>query len=1551
MGGLTGRRKNHRPQYSVMTPDIKNSSMTYLLKEQQVLADDRPLLAQFQKPLSCHGIWSADEARFKDCFLPIISLFPGIIAVTVLLFRVLQPVWRKRPLWLRNFVEEYLDEAELAKLNTAKRKLTGSTIILLILAVTGLTLDLVGLLWPPHKLMLLLPTISWATSILLLLLDRPQSAPIGCMLILASIFLSQIILLTNVDTAIHARDIPIVLSTFTALGTIILILNQPLRSPALPSDQISAPFTTPTKDLRSPEDLLTPLQFMSVTWMAPLIKLGSKRQLNDEDVWSLGKEFEHQGLHDRFRDLKGTVVRRLLEANGLDLFILVLLELIHLVCTFAGPVLLQQILRSMEDPARPARAAFVYAAIALFMRLIRNQVSVFTTWYGRRCYERSRGEMITMLHEKVLSRKIIGSTADAHKKNGEEENDEPQKDTKGTKEAKKKKENGKEDEEGSSKQPANMGKILNMMRNDVYEVAQRFWEFQMLISTPLELITSVIIVWKFIGWPALFGVVAVIISQLLNVGVTRVLLRWERRRRLATDARLQKSSQFVEAIRHLRWYGWEGHWLGEIFKARNEELRQRVKNELLEEVISFNNVLGSYMFPVASFFAYTKLAGLPLRVDVAFPAIQMFSYVEMALNEVPELIQVLLRARIAVRRIEEFMNEPDRDVGGEGIVVGNEVQDVELQAASFAWPGYQANVLHEVTLRFGSGLNVIVGEVGSGKTALLQAILGEMDIRGGLLKRPDGIIGYCAQTPWLQSMSIKDNILFSYPYEESRYRQVLEVCQLQPDLDSFKDGDVSMIGEDGIGLSGGQRARLALARAVYSRAKILLLDDPLSALDHQTADAVVKKCFLGPLMEDRSLILVTHRVDLVQKYASQLIDVSAGKATIVDNEAHLNELARRRTGESIEAVKGEKKEEEEEKTADKFLEDEKRAHGGVKMRVYWEYIKAGKMKFWAITVLVMALSKLIGLGQNYFIKEWGEAYDEVAESSLVSRIFNRYPPPETNIDPWLWTYFAFALVKSFTSISSSCVMIVIVYFAGKNMFINIMNRVSQATFRFYDVTPVGRLMNRLTSDIGTVDGRISYRFQFLAWLVIAWVSSLIVIASVTPVFLVFSIALVAAFVYTFSTFLPTSQSLRRLEMVSLSPLMSNFGALLHGLTTVRAFAAQSRFQSRVITVTDAFQKMDHFFWSLNAWLQYRFDFLSASSTFLLTLLALYTGVSPGLTAFVLLSASSFVQSTHSLCRTYGRLQMDFVSVERIVELLHLDTESPGSSPPPASWPPYGSDIVFDNVTLSYAPNLPPALTDINLTLPGGKTTALVGRTGSGKSTLATSLLATLTPSEGTVSIGGIDLASVTKSSLRDRVTFLAQDPVLFPGSLRHNLDPLNNYSDEECRDVLAQVFGHNSAAASDDNTAVTSSSDPTPDPDHIPESSASNDNDDPTTTLPNGTNMTNPNDRFTLTLEIEPSGSNLSQGQRQLVGLARALLRRSSVVVMDEATASVDKETAAQVLGTLRRVLKGSTVVVIAHRVEAVEGAEWVVRLEGGRVVRSEAVESGGGEGEGDEER
>lgn len=1322
------------------------------------------------------------------------------------------------------------------------------------------------------------------------------------------------------------------------------MLNMPLRDPLLSSSKIGQPFAKPDSSVRSPEDIVTLWQWMSVSWMAPLISVAGKRQLHDKDVWLLASDFQHQQLHLLFRDLTGTVLVRLLKANGLDMILTTCLGTFETLAELSEPVLLKQLLNSLMSETSTRRTALTYTSIILVARLLKAQSGVFKIWYERRNYERSRGEMITMIHDKTLRRKAFTIAVEAPTPTsqttllGEEDHDVDDLDNEDVKPTRFRslkawaqgiyqgpKQNSAHPSQNENEAPASTGKILNLLRGDVYEVAQRFWEVSTLVTRPLSVSLSIYLLYKILGSASLFGVLVIILGMFVNSFMMRFLEKVEQERRATTDEKLERTSQFVESLRHLRWYDWQDRWLGHIMEVRQKELFQRIKSNVVNRGINIINNTTSYMFPVVGFAAYTLILRKPLTVDIAFPALGLFTTLQNNLRELPPLWTNMINARVAMRRIEAFMLEPDKDDNEDNepaaaaLLLGN--PEISVRNASFSWPGFDKTVLNNVSFVCEPGLTLVCGKVGIGKTALLQAILGELDQHSGEKNVPVEMIGYCAQMPWLESMSIRDNILFSTPFDETRYWQVLRACCLVEDLKKFKAGDRSLIGENGVGLSGGQRARVALARAVYSRSRILLLDDPIAALDHQTAETIARNLFAdktSPLTAGRLIVLVTHRVDIVKQYAYQVLDIVAGghvktfnRREIAEHEKELEaqaatapETSPNAESSTIQSAEASSSEDEAEMATivAKFMQEEHRVHGGVMATVYWQYVKAGRISWWIAMVMFCLLIRLTNLGYSWFLKEWGEQYRKSTELDDGLQTFlshpdfktdgiiepgRQLPPPHENVRPWLFWLTVIALVQILFEALSDVALISIIYNAGKTLFAKAMRCVTNATFRFYDVTPVGRLMNRLTSDIGTIDGQIAVQLVQLALHSLGWMTSMFVIATATPIFIVLSIGMTALFIYMYQRYLPASQDLRRLEMVSLSPLLSNFGTLLEGLTTVRAFRAEPHFQNRIIATTDDFQKMDHIYWSLQAWLQYRFDMVSGFSVYALTLTAIFHGLSSGMVGFVLAAAAHFVESTHQVCRKYGDMQMQFVSVERIIELLGLEQEQENTdNPPPAGWPSYTDDIVFDNVTLRYAPELDPVLTDVSLVIPGGSTVAVTGRTGSGKSTLAYALLSTIQPDAdtgGQIRIGSMDIAKVDKHILRRHITFVAQDPVLFAGTLRDNLDPLDEHNEDERAKVLKTV-------------------------------------------LDNG---------LTLDTRVDGGGKNLSQGQRQLVGLGRAILRRSAIVIMDEATASIDVETAAYIHQLLRRELMYSTVITIAHKVEAVKDADFEIVLDKGKVVKA----------------
>lgn len=721
--------------------------------------------------------------------------------------------------------------------------------------------------------------------------------------------------------------------------------------------------------------------------------------------------------------------------------------------------------------------------------------------------------MITMLYEKTLKRQIRGARQETKEENTHDQslngasngNIEPSNDKHlgyftrlfASLRAKFSRPSKKADKD---KAAASMGRILNLMRNDVYEVAQRFWDVGDIITQPAGAILATVLIWRMLGWACLLGVVALAASQLVNIAIARLQIYFEKKRRVATDEKLQRTTQFIESIRHLRWYGWQDSWMKGILDSRQEELYYRVIQIILSTTLAFMLRLGSGLFPAVAFYALTVWEGKSLRVDLIFPAIDLFNMLEGYLRALPQLVTTLLNAYVAMGRIEEFMAEPDKE---EAAVVPEGSTALSLQGASFAWPGVTNNVLDNITVSFPRGLTVIYGEVAAGKTALLQALLGELDKREGEFVQPDQIVGYCAQTPWLQSMNIRENILFNEPYDEARYKKVLEACALLPDMAEFKHGDLSNIGENGIGLSGGQKARVALARAIYSSAQVILLDDPLSALDHQTAELIVHKLLAGPLLKGRTTILVTHRTELCRGLAKQWVEVQHGRAIVHEpptDQANGSSLERETTNESISEEEAQRRKEQEAAAVpDKFIEDEHRTKGGVKLSIYWRYIKAGTLKWWFVVVIVMLVFRVLDVGQGWFIKAWGESYEEHRPKTM----FDFLPPAPENVMPWLETFFLFAAATSVLFWWTFLIMFGVGYRAAKTIFQEAVKRVAHATFRYYDVTPVGRLMNRLTSDMNTVDGGLSTAFTVFVWQFIGWVTAVSIILSSTPAFLAF----------------------------------------------------------------------------------------------------------------------------------------------------------------------------------------------------------------------------------------------------------------------------------------------------------------------------------------------------------------------------------------------------------------------------------------------------------------
>jgi ABC-type multidrug transport system fused ATPase/permease subunit len=471
----------------------------------------------------------------------------------------------------------------------------------------------------------------------------------------------------------------------------------------------------------------------------------------------------------------------------------------------AYPLLLQQLLLAMKSSTERKDRVIVYAILILVRGLLSAQATTLHTWYSRRCFERTSSELIISIHEKTLSRKTFnGSERQLIRAGALEPNEEP----------------GEEFPLGNSKMKtwaiithvwkeiysnrktdpvkppavsASSGQILNLVRSDTYEIARLFSSIGRLIRAPFSVVSTILILWHLLGPWCLIGVVVILLGLVLNTAIVRLRFRQQRRSKIASDIRVHLNSEFVDAVRQLRWYAWVEPWLAKVMSSRQVELNARVVTAFLNTVSSFIMLLAGSFMPIASFFAYTAIGSHPLTIDLIFPALQLFTSLQFRMYEIPGLFTQLMSAFVALDRIEALINETDKGFHENSIKIVD--GRLMLQDCSFAWPGKAETVITGASLAFGPGLTIIYGPVGSGKTALILALLNEMEIRSGQCVLPDEPVGYCPQNSWLQSASIRDNILFSSTYEEDRYRKVLDACALSAELMKMKHGDLSHIGE------------------------------------------------------------------------------------------------------------------------------------------------------------------------------------------------------------------------------------------------------------------------------------------------------------------------------------------------------------------------------------------------------------------------------------------------------------------------------------------------------------------------------------------------------------------------------------------------------------------------------------------------------------------------------------------------------------------------------------------------------------------------------------
>ncbi|KAJ7651661.1 hypothetical protein DFH06DRAFT_1270538 [Mycena polygramma] len=1254
----------------------------------------------------------------------------------------------------------------------------------------------------------------------------------------------------------------------------------PLQAVAA-SANIAGPHDIPSVTLSCPEDDVTLWGWATFSFVEPLFHSANKSTLNDSDVWTLSPYFKHKNLFNKCLEYRArhpthSLIRFLLVSNSLDLILDIVLEL----WGFVPPYALKEILAALADPTPESRSSAYYWTLITFLaHLSFAQVDLIQSWHTRRCYERTRGQLFCTLHYKSLVRQEMSGKINT------KEGDEAEADN------------------------ANLGKIVNLMQGDSYAVSQRFWEFSAIFASPVRLVIALVFLYQILGWSALSGVVVVLLAYVVNYPLAKYNIYITRNSWKAKDSRMEKVNELLQNIRFLKFFGWEYHWSDTASTARETELGWRIKENTVDTIISFIWTWIPSATGLTSFLCYTLIAGQRLTVSKAFTSLALFSQLQEPMTALPGQFFAMLHAYVSMQRIEAFLVEDEVPKWAStltGSVPEVPLNDIGFSAATFEWqtPSESASA---AAARFQLGpldvifpkdkLTLVSGATGSGKTALLLALLGELHCVNGevLLDKSHHQVAYCAQNPWLEHATIRDNIIFgaAYGYDEARYQAVIEACALIRDLQVFEAGDMTEIGERGVTLSGGQRARIALARSLYSNAKYIILDDPLAAVDMHTATHIVQNCLTGTFARDRTIILVTHHITLCLPIANYLVELNQGRVLrqgsiksfeesgvlqkVVETEDYgfqeeEEEVIAVPADNEADSVSSEVQPTKKARSNGKLIEAEARAEGRVSWRTYMTYIRAAGLPSWILTLLLMLLIRLINIGNQVFLAQWGEAYQRDSLASYFVQLYSvrlpwdGLPSPNVDVKPWLMIYLEISLLGAF----SVLLYIALGYYASlqasRSLFISLLRRLTRAPARFFDVTPIGRILNRFTTDINTIDGALQNSARQCLSGVLNFVASFSVIMVVVPTFAPFALVIAWLYIRLAPRFVRASRDLRRLESISLSPAFAGFDELLRGIAHVRAFGMEQRYQDRFYARVDKFQSFDHVYWLVSGWLRWRYDCLGSVVVFATTIFALWMGVGNGAAAIVIVQAGIFAEASRQLVKVAAQLELDFNSVERVIEYLDVPQEAPAiieKSRPPAYWPSSSGDLVVDNLVVRYAPDLPPVLRNLTFTIKPSEKVGVVGRTGSGKSTLAL--------------VDGIDISKIGLEDLRTRITIVSQDVSLFSGTIRSNLDPLGANTDQECLDVierchLAPLLKHASREAS------------------------------------------------------------LLDMPRQLVALARAILRRTNIIIMDEATSQIDSRLDDQIQKTIREELSGAIVITIAHRLKTIIDYDRILVLDDGEL-------------------
>lgn len=1110
------------------------------------------------------------------------------------------------------------------------------------------------------------------------------------------------------------------------------------------------------------------------------------------------------------------------------------------------------------------------------------------------------------------------------------------------------------------------GAIVNLMSVDIQKI-QDFTPVIMLFwSAPLQIILSIYFLANLLGWAVAAGFVALICVIPVNAVIAGQMRKCHTEQMKYKDERIKMMSEILNGMKVLKLYSWEKSMEKMVLEIREKELRVLKKLSYLNAGIVFSWICAPFLVSVISFvvFVYLDPENNVLTPEITFVALSLFDILRFPLALIAMVYGEAVQCSVSNTRLKEFFAADEIDPHTAIRSGKADEEAVNVENGSFSWGSDEGNTLSEISLKIKRGqLVAIVGRVGSGKSSLLHALLGEMSKVSGTVKI-NGTVAYVPQQAWIQNMSLKSNILFNKPFDFAEYESVVENCALKEDLANLPAGDSTEIGEKGINLSGGQKQRVSLARAVYQNPDIVLFDDPLSAVDSHVGKHIFKNVISSETgcMGKKTRILVTHGLTYLKSCDNvivlkdgvisemgtyqQLINNNGAFAEFLEEflmeeakhrgravsigdehgevdellrdlgqaspgilqrlESHLSQESEREKTprdfkmefsrensrksalhsptskhEETEALLESLTDEDPVQEKNQLIEKETLETGHVKFEVYMTYFRAISIPITLLFFFAYVGSSMLGVTSNFYLANLSDNAKFDSESGNMSG---------SRIKTQLAIYASLGIGQSVVVFFASVILTLGMVRASKHLHAGLLGNIMKSPMAFFDVTPIGRILNRLGKDIEAVDRTLPDVIRHMVMTIFNVISTLVVIVWATPwagaAFAILSV--IYFFVLRF--YISTSRQLKRLDSASRSPIYSHFQESIQGASSIRAYGVVDKFIEQNQQRVDEHLKAQFPSVVSNRWLAVRLEMVGNLIVLSAAGAAVYfrdsTGLSAGLVGLSVSYALNITQTLNWAVRMTSEMETNIVSVERIKEYTVTTTEKmEHSRVTPSTWPERG-EISIKNFSVRYRPGLELVLHGVTAHVEPSEKVGIVGRTGAGKSSLTLALFRIIEADGGCIEIDGTNIADLQLEQLRSRLTIVPQDPVLFSGDMRMNLDPFNAYTDFQVWEALRNAHLEPFVKSLQDG----------------------------------------------LQHHISEGGENLSVGQRQLICLARALLRKTKVLVLDEAAAAVDVETDSLIQKTIREQFKECTVLTIAHRLNTVLDSDRLLVLDKGTV-------------------